>query len=94
MRASNKAKVGIVAAVCLMALIIVLKNVLMVPVEVLSRDMVIYIIVYIGFITALNFTEEMPEKPAPPGRTSDNPWVWSALVIVMTLAIIAVYAFL
>jgi hypothetical protein len=93
MRASNKAKVGIVAAVCLMGLVVVLKNVLSVPVEVLSRDMIIYITVYFGFITAMNFTGETPEEAAPPGRTYDNPWIWSALVVVMTLAIIVVYAF-
>jgi hypothetical protein len=94
MKGSNKAKVGVVAAACLMGLIIVLKNVLLVPVEVLSRDMIIYIIVYFGFITAMNFTEETPGGPAPSGRGSDNPWMWGALVVVVTLAIIAVYAFL
>ena len=94
MKASDKVKVGIVSAVCLMGLIVVLKNVLNVPAEILSRDMVIYIIIYIGFTTVLNFTEEMPGEAAAPQRTWDTPWVWSALLVAVTLAIIAVYAFL
>ncbi|MDD1661001.1 MAG: hypothetical protein LUQ49_00895 [Methanomicrobiales archaeon] len=94
MRASDKVKVGIVTALCLMGLLIILKNVLGIPAEILSRDMIIYIIVYFGFITAVNFTEEVTGEPAARPRTYDNPWVWSALVVVITLAIIAVYAFL
>jgi hypothetical protein len=82
--------VGIVAAICMMGLIVVLKNVLSVSAEVLSRDMIIYVVVYFGFITAVNFTGEVP---GPPRETYDNPWVWSAITVVVTLAIIAVYAF-
>jgi hypothetical protein len=93
MKAANKAMVGIVAAICMMGLIIVLKNVLHVSAEVLSRDMIIYVIVYFGFITAVNFTGEGPMEPGAPKKASDNPWVWSAIAVGMTLAIIAVYAF-
>jgi hypothetical protein len=82
---------GIVAAVCPLGLIVVLKYVVNVPAEVLPRDMIISITVYFGFITAVNFTEETPGGTATTERTYDNPWAWSALVVFDTLAIIAVY---
>jgi len=93
MKAANKAMVGIVAAICMMGLIVVLKNVLSLSADVLSRDMIVYVIVYFGFITAVNFTEETPTGQDTPKKTYDNPWVWSAIAVVITLAIIAVYAF-
>ena len=92
MKAANKAMVGIVAAICMMGLIVVLKNVLSISADVLSRDMIVYVIVYFGFITAVNFTEETPSRQDAPKKTYDNPWVWSAITVVVTLAIIAVYA--
>ena len=61
--------------------------------DVLSRDMIVYVIVYFGFITAVNFTEEVPAGQDAPRKASDNPWIWSAIAVVMTFAIIAVYAF-
>jgi hypothetical protein len=91
MKAANKAMVGIVAAICMMGLIVVLRNVLSVSADVLSRDVIVYVIVYFGFITAVNFTEETPHDV--PKKTYDNPWVWSAIAVVVTLVIIAFYAF-
>jgi hypothetical protein len=92
MKAANKAMVGMVAGICMMGLIVVLKTVLSISADVLSRDMIIYVIVYFGFITAVNFTEEVPTGQDAPKKTSDNPWVWSAIAVVVTIAIIAVYA--
>ncbi|MGZ4881610.1 MAG: hypothetical protein ACXV6K_10815 [Halobacteriota archaeon] len=43
------------------------------------------------FVT-LSFTEEAPKEDAGSRKTYDNPWVWSAVVIVFTLAIVAVNA--
>ena len=93
MKAANKAIVGIVAAICMMGLIIVLRNVLSISADILSRDMIVYVIVYFGFITAVNFTEETPSGQDAPKKAADNPWVWSAIAVVVTLGIIAVYAF-
>ena len=93
MKAANKAMVGIVAGICMMGLIVVLKNVLLVSAEVLSRDMIIYVIVYFGFITAVNFTGEVPKGHGAQKKAYDNPWVWSAITVIVTLTIIAVYAF-
>lgn len=92
MRATDKAKVAVVAAACLIGLTIVLKNVLNISADVLSRDIIIYIIIYSGFVVVLNFEEESP-KETKQRSAYDNPWVWSALIIGITLAIIAVYAF-
>ena len=93
MKAANKAMVGIVAGICMMGLIVVLKNVLQISADILSRDMIIYVIVYFGFITAVNFTKETPPGQDAPKIAPDNPWLWSAIAVVVTLAIIAVYAF-
>jgi hypothetical protein len=93
MKPANKAMVGMVAAICMMGLIVVLKNVLSISADILSRDVIVYVIVYFGFITAVNVTEEVPTGQDAPKKASDNPWIWSAIAVVMTLAIIAVYAF-
>jgi hypothetical protein len=93
MKPANKAMVGMVAAICMMGLIVVLKNVLSISADILSRDVIVYVIVYFGFITAVNVTEEVPTGQGAPKKASDNPWIWSAIAVVMTPAIIAVYAF-
>jgi hypothetical protein len=42
----------------------------------------------------LNFQEEeAPKETTTPRRAYDSPWFWSAVIIGITLAIIAVYAF-
>ncbi len=95
MRPTDKAKVAVVSAACLIGLTIVLKNVLNIPADVLSRDIIIYIIIYGGFFIVLNFQEEEAPKEitTTPRRAYDSPWFWSAVIIGITLAIIAVYAF-
>ncbi len=92
MKATDKAKVAVVIAACLLGLTVVLKNVLNIPADLLSQDIVFYIIIYGIFFVTLNFTEESPKEEAAPRRSYDNPWAWSAVVIVVTLAIIAVNA--
>jgi uncharacterized membrane protein YvlD (DUF360 family) len=94
MRPTDKAKVAVVSAACLVVLTIVLKNVLNVPADVLSRDIIIYIIIYGGFTVVVNFQEEeAPKEAATPRRASDSPWFWSAVIVGITVAIIALYAF-
>ena len=93
MKSTDRAKVAVVIAACLLGLTVVLKNVLNIPADVLSQDIVLYIIIYGIFFVTLNFTEEVPKEGAASRRTYDNPWVWSAVIIVVTLAIIAVNAF-
>ncbi len=92
MRSTDNAKVAVVIAACLLGLTIVLKNVLNIPADVLSQDIVFYVIIYGIFFVTLNFTEEAGPEGSASHRTYDNPWVWSAVVIVVTLAIIAINA--
>ncbi|HUK92612.1 MAG TPA: hypothetical protein VLU98_01100, partial [Methanomicrobiales archaeon] len=88
MKAANRALVGIVAAVCMMGLIVVLRNILAISAEVLSRDMIVYVVVYFGFITAVNLAGEAPGGPDAPLKACDNPGIWCGIAVVITLAII------
>jgi len=70
MRPTDKAKVAVVSAACLIGLVIILKNVLNISADVLSRDIIIYIIIYIGFFIVLNVQEEEPLETTKPRRAS------------------------
>lgn len=49
---------------------------------------------YGGFTVVVNFQEEgAPKEAATPRRASDSPWFWSAVIVGITVAIIALYAF-
>ena len=92
MKLTDKTKVSVVTAACLVGLVVVLKNVLNVPYD--PTNIVLWIIIYGGFFVVLNFTEEdKPREAGTPLKVSDSPWVWSALIVGITLAIIALYAF-
>ncbi|MCZ7358077.1 MAG: hypothetical protein O8C66_06220 [Candidatus Methanoperedens sp.] len=49
MKLNDKDKVSIVAGICLLSLVVALKNGLHVPADTLSRDIIVYIIVYCAF---------------------------------------------
>ena len=87
MKLSNKDKVSIVAGSCLFGLVVVLKNVLHVPADILSRDILVYIIIYWAFTVF-----SLPEKDDVKKSKYNNPLYWSLLIILITLAIITVYA--
>ncbi len=95
MQSTDKAKVAGVIAACLIGLVIVLKNVLIVPADVLSQDVIWYIILYGVFFVTLNFTaeEDIPREGTRSREAYDSPWVWSAVIVAVTLVIIAFYAF-
>ena len=84
---SDEVKVASVSAICIMALVVVLKNVLHVPAAELSRDMLIYSILYSDFwmLPWLNARREKKSR-------FDGPLFWSLLIVAITVAIIAVYA--
>lgn len=84
---ANKTKVSIVAVVCLLGLVVALKNIIGVTAEVLSRDVVLFILVYSAFSILY------PEKGADT-RVSmfDKPLYWSLLIGLITLVIILAYA--
>lgn len=83
----KKQQVILTAGICLIVLAVVLKNILLVPADILMRDLTVYIIVYLGFITFAFQTDDVPEKS---GNLS--PLAGDLLVVIITLAIIAVYA--
>ncbi len=82
---SNQTHVSLVAGMCLLALVVMLKNVVQVPAEILSRDVVLYIIVYwsLGFFPSQQVLADHSRL--------DRPLVWDALLVVITAAIIGVY---
>ena len=87
MKLSDKDKVSIVAGICLFGLVVVLKNVLLVPADILSRDILVYIIIYWSFTVF-----SLPAKEEVKKSKYDTPLYWSLLIILITLAIIGVYS--
>ena len=83
----RKQQVILTAGICLMILAVVLKNVLLVPYDILMRDMMVYIIVYLGFVTFAFRTGDTVGK-----SVNLSPLAGDLLVVIITLAIIAVYA--
>lgn len=83
----GRIRFAITAGACLFALVIVLKNILHVPESRLIPDIVVYIGIYTGF--SLMYPVTIHERHS---RTINNPALWSALIVVMTLAIIVYYA--
>ncbi|GAI24464.1 unnamed protein product [marine sediment metagenome] len=87
MKLNDQTIVSIVTGICLIGLVVVLKTILMISAEVLSRDIIIYIIIYVGFITSLSAKNKTAKR-----FKYDTPLFWSILIVLITLAIIAVYA--
>lgn len=82
----DRTKVSVVSAVCLLGLVIVLKNVLNVPAETLSRDVVFYILIYSVFGILY------PGQLKSPGPSLIRPLYWSLAIVVLTLAIVLLNA--
>lgn len=57
------------------------------PYDILQRDMIIFIIIYFGFLISTFKTDDSKKIS---GNVS--PVVWDLLVVIITLAIIAAYA--
>ena len=84
---SDQTKIASVSAACLIALTVVLKNVVQVPADVLSRDIIIYIVIYPVFwmLPALDARREKKSR-------LDGALPWSLLIVAITAAIITLYA--
>ena len=80
-------QVILVASACVIALTIALKNILMVPAEILTRDIAIYSILYLGFLV---FAFRPGGNYERSGTVS--PLAWDVLVVIITLTILLVYA--
>ncbi|OPY37050.1 MAG: hypothetical protein A4E35_01513 [Methanoregula sp. PtaU1.Bin051] len=85
---NGQVAVAITTGLCLMALTAVLKNLLYVPADILNRDIILYIIIYGGFITA----STPVKRQACPGQPARWPLFWCIVIVITTLAIMAVYA--
>ena len=84
---SDEVKVASVSAVCIMALVVVLKNVLHVPAAELSRDTVPLSFFY-AVVWMIPWLSGQREKKARFGGSL----FWSLLIVAITIAIIGVYA--
>ncbi len=82
---SDQTRVSLVAGACLLALIVILKNVVGVPAEVLTRDMLLYIILY----WALSLSPG--QAPVVKRSSLDRPLYWVILLVLVTAAMVAVY---
>jgi hypothetical protein len=83
----GRIRFALTAGACLFALVIVLKIILHVPESRLFPDVIVYIGLYTGF--SLLYPVTIHERHS---RTINNPVLWSALVVILTLAIIVFYA--
>jgi hypothetical protein len=88
MELTGQQRVSIVAAVCLISLTSILKNVLRIPPQVFSRDIIVYIIIYSSFWIFLSSRRDEGVKRS----RFDTPLFWSLLIIAITMAITALYA--
>jgi hypothetical protein len=83
----NQTLVALTAGACLLALVIALKNILNVPTEQLTRDMILCISILGGLATSY---------PLVTRRRADvaiaHPGLWIALIVSVTMAIIVMYA--
>ncbi|MFZ2456143.1 MAG: hypothetical protein WAX07_06680 [Candidatus Altiarchaeia archaeon] len=87
MKLNDQTIISLVAGACLLGLVVVLKNVLLITPEILSRDVILYIICYTGFIASFSAKDKTKKQ-----FKQDTPLFWSILIVLITLAIIAVYA--
>jgi hypothetical protein len=83
----GKIQVALTAGACLLALLIVLKNILYIPADRFMSEFIVYIIIYTGICLAypLLFTEGQPQ-------IFNYRAIWSAFIVAMTLVIIVVSA--
>jgi hypothetical protein len=87
MKIGEKVIVSVVSGVCLILLVAVLKYVLLLPAETLSRDFILYVVIYIVFVSVYAARERTGTR-----FRHDSPLFWSTLVVLATGAIIMLYA--
>jgi len=83
----NQTLVVLTTGACLLALVIALKNILNVPTEQLTRDLILYVCILGGLATSY---------PIVTRRRADvaiaHPGLWIAMIVSITMAIIVMYA--
>lgn len=83
---NGRVTIPLTAGLCLILLTVVLKNVLLVPAAQLSSDMLLYLIIFMGFIVTFPLLDETMDV------SSARTLLWAGVIILVTLGIIAVYA--
>jgi len=83
----NRTLVALTACACLLALVIALKNILNVPTEQLTRDLILYVCILGGLATSYPLVTRRRAD-----LTLSHPGLWIAVIVTVTLAIIVVYA--
>jgi hypothetical protein len=79
--------VAVTASICLVALVVAMKNILVLAPDVLARDTMLYSIIYLGFLTMA-----VPNLHTASAPQESSPVFWDLLIVGITLAVIAVYA--
>ena len=87
MRLAARTQLSLVVAACLLGLVIALKNVVGVSAEVLSRDYIIYAVIYIGFALFVPVQEAGQKAVGLHGALLPG-----LVVVLTTVAIVAFYA--
>ncbi len=82
MKLSNQTKIAIFSGACLLGLIVILKNIMRVPAEILSRDFAYYVILFLLFGSIF---------PSIEAINRCKPFYWYLAIIVITVAIITSY---
>jgi hypothetical protein len=83
----NHTLVALTSGACLLALVIALKNILNVPTEHLTRDLVLYISILGGLATSYPLVTKRQSD-----RIISHPGLWIAGIVTITMAIIVMYA--
>ena len=83
----NQTLVLLTAGACLLALVIALKNILNIPTEQLTRNLILYVCILGGLATFLSSCYK-----AKGGMAIGHPGLWIAIIVSVTMAIIFMYA--
>ena len=83
----NQTLVVLTAGACLLALVIALKNILNVPTEQLTRDLILYVCILGGLVTSYPLVTRQRADMA-----IGHPGIWIVLIVSVTMAIIVMYA--
>jgi hypothetical protein len=81
--------VALTSAACLLMLCVVLKHVLLIPQQQLNSDIIIWIMLFMGF----GISESVMKKQISSGNKSLRPLIWCILIISTMLGVIGIYAY-
>lgn len=83
--ANGRIAVPLTAGICLILLTVILKNIIQLPAAQLSSDILLYILIYFGFIVSFPLADASRND-------ASRPILWMGAIVLTTLGIITVYA--